>query len=82
MKLLPEESDPEPSDFNTIAANTCSSHCKKNKHLQEDERKVIVEMLLKEQRDGKLPQGALLKVANFFSMSRRSISRLWKEQSV
>ena len=36
-------------------------------------------MLFEKSRDGKIPSEAVSKVANAFSISRRSVSRIWHE---
>ena len=52
---------------------------KKKKNFSSDEKRAIFDMLLQESRDQKLPKGVISRVANSFSISSRSVSRIWHE---
>lgn len=94
LNLLPEN-EPTPNDDNshvlqnfqidlnqfpedvTMANNM--HHPNKKKNLSSDTRRAIFEMLIHERQDGKLAKGIISKVANSFSISTRSVSRIWHD---
>lgn len=49
----------------------------KKKNISDDKKRAVFEMLLMEHRDGKLPNGVISRVAESFSISTRSVSRIW-----
>ncbi|KAL2556006.1 uncharacterized protein Fot_00745 [Forsythia ovata] len=64
---------------NNVAAPKNMRGPNKKKNFTSETRRVVFEMLLGESRDGKIPKGALSKVANSFSISRISVSRIWHD---
>ncbi|WCJ24690.1 hypothetical protein M5689_006630 [Euphorbia peplus] len=51
----------------------------KKKNLSPHLKKNVIETLLKEQIDGKLSEEEKVRISNLFSISRRSLGRLWRE---
>ncbi|KAF5194445.1 hypothetical protein FRX31_015968, partial [Thalictrum thalictroides] len=49
----------------------------KKKNLSVNQKRAIVQMLIQESRDMILPKGVISKVATHFSVSTRSVSRIW-----
>ncbi|XP_073119788.1 uncharacterized protein [Henckelia pumila] len=78
LNQLPEEDD---ILFNgNVESNLLNQPRKKKKNFSNAEKVAIFEMLLIQHPDnGKLPRGVLSKVANAFSISIRSVSRIWRE---
>lgn len=52
---------------------------KSSKKLTNERRQLIFETLLKESKDGKLKQGTITAAASYFSISRRTVLRIWKQ---
>ena len=74
------ETDENIYDNNTnVVLSQAQSQIKKMKILSNDERRVICESLLLKSVDGKLKQGVTKIVASQFSVSMRTIQRIWKQ---
>ncbi|XP_038715957.1 uncharacterized protein LOC120009425 [Tripterygium wilfordii] len=54
-------------------------HSNKKKNLTFDQKRAIVQMLFQESQHGVLAKGVISKVANHFSISIRSVSRIWHD---
>ncbi|KAL6575383.1 hypothetical protein OROMI_012668 [Orobanche minor] len=77
LNQVPEEDDSLHEDDR--GSNDMPRLPNKKKNLSSNTKRAIFEMLLIEQKDGVLPKGTVSKVANSFSISTRSVSRIWHE---
>lgn len=54
-------------------------HSTKKKNVSFDNKRAIIEMLSKESQEGKSLKGVVSKVANVFSICRKSTSQIWRD---
>ena len=57
-------------------------HPNKKKNLNFDQKRTVIKMLFQKSRHGILPKGVISKVANYFSISTRSVSRIWHDTKI
>ncbi|KAL2553505.1 uncharacterized protein Fot_07124 [Forsythia ovata] len=74
LNILPEDVN---SICNIVTATENMRGPNKKKNFTSETKRAVFEMLLEASRDGKIPKGSISKVANTFSISRRSVSRIW-----
>ena len=76
--LDPNEVQGEQMNAEMVAARS-SSHSNKKKNLTYEQKKGVIEMLLQESCNGKVTYGSETRIASLFSISLRSVQRLWRE---
>ncbi|XP_057770758.1 uncharacterized protein LOC130990549 [Salvia miltiorrhiza] len=85
LNILPENLNPcseqDTQNIESISNSTsmlqCSDSRRKRNFLSNQTKRSIYQMLLEESRDGKIKRGVFSKVAETFSVCRKTVSRIW-----
>lgn len=75
-----EEEDDDTDDDMSISGSGSGRKRVSSKKLTNERRQLVYETLLKESKEGgKLKQGTITAAASYFSISRRTVLRIWKQ---